>query len=173
MPELAKENRRQRHLATVLFKNGEKGSIEKKIKTTSPRLLVKPKLMSPNGQKSPKIKAKMRSKVKRGINPNSPSVNSSKKKVKDKNDKNMSDKKINKIKNYFESLNKPHDVPKSIEASKSKVDEEVMNTDDVKKVNVLDKVDAFELLMKSGGGTPGKKVKRLRKFSVRKFSVRK
>jgi len=43
-----------------------------------------------------------------------------------------------------------------------------MNTDDVKKVNVLDKVDAFELLMKSGGGTPERKVKRLRKFSVRK-----
>ena len=82
MPKLAKENLRQRHLSTVLFKKGEQGSIGKK-KTTSPKLLVKPKLLSPNGQKSPKIKAKMRSKVKRGINPNSPSVNSIEKKVKD------------------------------------------------------------------------------------------
>ena len=80
----------------------------------------------------------------------------------------MSDKKINKIKNYFESLSKPEVAPNSIEALKNRVDDEVRNTVDVEKVNVTDKIDAFEILMKSGGGTPGKKVKRLKKFSVRK-----
>ena len=92
--------------------------------------------------------------------------------VDNKVDKIVSNKKIKSIKHYFESLTDPQEFPKSSDTYKEKVDLDVLNTNVVQMESVVEKVNAFELLMKSRGDTPqktpGKRVKRLVKSSVRK-----
>ena len=95
----------------------------------------------------------------------------------------LADKKsIKSIKNYFESLDKSDKIEGKIlvEASKSfnvKEDKEVridaVTATGSKKERVIDRVNAFELMMLHKGGdaprkTPGKVIKRIGKVATRK-----
>ena len=90
--------------------------------------------------------------------------------VEAKNDKNQKVK-INNIKRYFESMNtKPMSNSSSNavcteENGQGDIEDKDKLTKDTKKVIVKDRIDAFELLMRSSGGTlektPKKRLKRI------------
>ena len=147
-----------------------------------------------SSKKSPRSKLKLRScklgqnspqkhftglKTKIGCNSGAKKLKSAKKEVKkdkivDKNDKSLSVKKIKTLKNYFESLSNrhlkidTHDEP--VNGNSAKIDSKDDDDDTSTKVNTKEetvkvRVDAFEKLMRSSGGTrqktPRKKVRRI------------
>ena len=120
---------------------------------------------SKTGQESPKNASKIISKMKLG---GSQYIKSDKKVEKiAKSGEKVS---VNSIKKYFETISGSQ--ASSVLKADSEVEEVVKITNKVEdKESVKDKVSAFEILMHSKGDTldktPGKRIKRLRKSSVR------